>query len=254
MFKSSVSILIPYYNESETLKCYPQNLFPVICDIMKDFEYDYEYIFYNDGSIDSSKIVIDEYQKFMKYNINSCGGSNNQGLGIALRDGIFLCNKEYIIVMDADLSYEPAAVRDLLTFLKFHPDADCISSSPYRRKGLVMNSASFMRYWGSVYFNKMYALALGCNDITCATSMFRLYKTSCIKKMSFKSIGFDINAEILSDFILSGKKVIEIPAVLYSRKYGSSKMKVWKEVYHALEMITKIYIKRQFPNITRRFK
>lgn len=217
-------------------------LFPIVDDIMKEYKFDYEYIFFDDGSSDGGSFEIFNY---MSHNTKILHYRHfiNLGLGKSIVDGISYCNGDYIIVLDADLSYRPANIRDMLETLKIHPNVDCVSSSPYSYPHLIKEPSSYTRHLGSVWFNKMYSLALG-HKITCATSMFRLYKTSVVKEMKFDSIGFDINAEILSEFILSGKSVIELPITLYGRDYGMSKMKVWYEVRRGFEMIVKILLRR----------
>ena len=239
-----ISILIPYYNEKETIIQYDHMLFPIVDEIMKEYKSDYEYIFFDDGSTDGGNFEILNYMlkdpKILHYR-----HFINLGLGKSIIDGISYCNGDYSIIMDADLSYRPADIRKMIDYLLIYPNIDCISSSPYLYPHLIKNYGSYMRHLGSVWFNKLYSIAIG-HNITCATSMFRLYKTSVIKAMKFDSVGFDINAEILSAFILSGKNVKEIPVTLYDRNYGISKMNVWYEFHRGIEMIVKIYIKRLF--------
>jgi len=246
-----ISLLIPFYNEVDTIREYDHMLFPIVDEIMREYKYDYEYVFMDDGSVDGSQTDLVEYitkSKQLTEKSVVLSHTSNRGLGKTIRDGIEECKGDYIIIMDADLSYRPASIRDMLECLKLNPDVDCISSSPYMYPHLVRGMDSNIRYWGSIYFNKVYSWIIGQN-ITCATSMFRLYKSNILKNKKLRSDGFDISAEILSKFILGGKKVIEIPVTLYGRDYGISKMKVIYETRRGIEMIVKIYLKKNFPNI-----
>jgi dolichol-phosphate mannosyltransferase len=241
---TKISILIPYYNELDTILKYENMLFPIIDEIMREYKCDYEYVFYDDGSTDNGYRIIAGYQLFFNsYPIKSFRDEKNMGLGHVIREGIALCEGEYIIILDADLSYRPGSIRDMMMYID--KGVDCVSSSPYQYPHLMKNSISIMRLWGSIIFNKLYSGAIG-HSITCATSMFRLYRLSVLKEFEFKSVGFDINAEILSTLILSGKNVIEIPVILYDRDCGVSKMKVWYEFKRGIELIFKILIKRIF--------
>jgi glycosyltransferase involved in cell wall biosynthesis len=217
-------------------------LFPIVDGIMREYKFDYEYIFFDDGSNDGGNF---EILKYMLSNTKILNYRHfiNMGLGAAIVNGISYCNGDYIIILDADLSYKPADIRKMLDYLLIYPDIDCISASPYSYPHMIKESSPFIRHQGSLWFNKIYSFLLG-HNITCATSMFRLYKTSVIKQMKFDSIGFDINAEILSGFILTGKKVKEIPISLYGRDYGMSKMNVLYEVRRGFEMMIKIIVKR----------
>ena len=239
-----ISILIPYYNEIDNIRTYHDTLFPVIDPIMKEYGYECEYVFYNDGSTDGGSNIFDAFYYIESLNLIKHHGCNtNEGLGLAIRNGIQYCDGDYIIVLDADLSYKPDVVENLIRYLR--KGVDCISTSPYQKYSDVQTSPSFMRYMGSIGFNLMYSLAIG-RDITCVTSMVRLYKSSVIKNMTFKSKGFDINAEILSELLLKEYSVIEIPAKLYKRKYGISKMNVLLEAYRGVKMVSKIILRRHF--------
>lgn len=236
------TILIPYYNELDSILKYEIMLFPVVDDIMREFGYDYEYVFYDDGSKDGGYRIIAHYQIFFNsYPIKSFRDETNMGLGHAIREGLKLCESDYVIIMDSDLSYRPSSIRDLLMYMDKY--TDCVSSSPYQFPHLIKATDSRLRMMGSVVFNKIYSLLIG-HHITCATSMFRLYKLSTLDEFTFTSDGFDINAEILSELILNGKNVIEVPVTLYDREYGTSKMHVIKEVKRSTILIGKILIKR----------
>lgn len=236
------SILIPYYNERESILQYDHMLFPIVDDIMKEYKFDYEYIFFDDGSTDGGNFEILNYMTIYK-NILNYRHFINLGVGSSIIHAIPYCNGDYIITMDADLSYRPTDIRKMIDYLLIYPNIDCISSSPYSYSHFIKTSSPYIRHLGSVWFNKIYSLAIGHNT-TCATSMFRLYKTSVIKDMKFESAGFDINAEILSEFILSGKKVKELSISLYGRDYGLSKMNKWYEFRRGIGMIIKICLKR----------
>jgi len=238
-----ISILIPYYNEIDSLKHYDSMLFPVVDEIMEEYRYDCEYVFYDDGSDDTYYFnIVDVSRPLTKYNIDRYSNAINMGLGVAIERGVQYCRGDYIIILDADLTYRPSSIRDLLESLKEHPNADCISSSPYQYPHLLTISKSY-RYFGSVIFNKIYSFLIG-HHITCATSMFRLYKSDVIRNMDLKSTGFDVNAEILFNLLLDNKEVIEIPVTLYDRDYGVSKMKVMKELWRGIGLMFKIIKKR----------
>lgn len=238
-----ISILIPYYNELDNLKHYDKMLFPVVDDIMKEYGYDCEYIFYDDGSDDTYYFnIVDISRPLTKYNIDRYSNAINMGLGVSISRGVQYCRGDYIIILDADLTYRPSSIRDLLECLKDHPNVDCISSSPHQYPHLLSITKSY-RYYGSVIFNKIYSILIG-HHITCATSMFRLYKSEVIRNMNLESKGFDVNAEILFNLLLDGKEVIEIPVTLYDRDYGVSKMHVMKELWRGIGLMVKIINKR----------
>jgi hypothetical protein len=62
--------------------------------------------------------------------------------------------------------------------------------------------------------------------------------------MTFESNNFEIDAEIISKFILGGKKVEEIGVKLYVREHGESKLNVKKETINNLKILYKIFKSR----------
>lgn len=243
----TISILIPYYNEIENFKHYKDMLFTIIDDIAIEYGILLEYLFVNDGSTDGSREYAEKYfQEYSKISVvNFKDNVVNRGLGYTLSRGFGFCKGDYIIVLDADLSYRPAHIRDMMDILIHNSDIDCISSSPYQFSRIEHINLPFIRKYGSIIFNKIYSKCIG-HNITCATSMFRLYKSSVIRRMNIQSTGFDVNAEILSKLILNNYKVIEIPVDLYDRDYGKSKMNIIRETRFALKMLYIILLKRYF--------
>jgi len=242
-----ISILIPFRNEIESFRNYDTTLFPIVDNIMKGCHRDYEYVFIDDGSFDDSGSML--YTMFVisrvsdshylkKFNIIDNPGDH--GLGNALRFGFTQCNGDYIIVMDADLSYKPTDILRMLIELKQNPQLKCISTSPYYYgiKSKIVGSSP-MRIFGSIMFNSIYTLLLR-EKFTCATGMFRMYHTETLKRLNLTTTGFDINSEIIVEFLLRKERFIEIPSVLHIREVGKSKMNIVTEVIREFKLISKI--------------
>jgi dolichol-phosphate mannosyltransferase len=236
-----ISILIPFNNEVENISNYNETLFPVIKDVMIRYGEQYEYVFIDDGSTDKSFDICVEVSKTDDHVSIIASHEPKSGLGIALRRGFDECKGDYIIVMDADLSYRPEDIKILLRKWFENPDADCISGSPYT-KNFKDNS---VRIFGSRFFNKRFSKLLK-GKVTCVTGMFRFYKTSTLRELELTSKGFNINTEIILKLIANGKNVYEVPVKLYKRDFGKSKMKVFKEVRNETKILLKLKFKKMF--------
>lgn len=241
-----ISILIPFRNEIESVSNYHNTLFPIVDEIMKACNQEYEYVFIDDGSTDDSyNSIIDSFDKYNPKSeylklFNLGQNFQTHGLGNALRYGFEKCIGDYIIVMDADLSYKPTDILRMLKVLKENPDVKCISASPYYYGfGSEIVGSSPMRIIGSVTFNSIYSLLLN-QELTCATGMFRLYHRETLNRFNLKSTGYDINSEIIMWFLLEKERFIEIPSVLYLRTVGKSKMNIAIEVIREVKLIFKI--------------
>lgn len=67
-----------------------------------------------------------------------------------------------------------------------------------------------------------------------------MYKASAVKKLKLESGGFDINAEILARMLQNKALVAEVPVTLTSRKFGTSKIKITKEMKSNFKLLWKI--------------
>ena len=104
-----ISIIVSVYNEEAVIK---QFYFELI-KILNSLNYDYELIFINDGSTDSSidllKEIINDNNKTICVNF-----SRNFGHEAAMSAGIDLAKGNAIICMDADLQHPPEKILDMI--------------------------------------------------------------------------------------------------------------------------------------------
>src|SRR3989338_1355204 len=98
-----LSIIIPVYNESQTVAEIIRQLKAV-----KGFEK--EIIVVDDCSTDGTSEVIKDIK-----DIKVINHKKNQGKGAAIRTGIEAATGDYVLVQDADLEYDP---QDILTMIK----------------------------------------------------------------------------------------------------------------------------------------
>jgi len=242
-----ISIVIPLYNEAENAALYPVKLFPVAESIIRQYRETCEFVLVDDGSRDTTLEVISTLQKTQQ-NIIVVPHIVNRGMGAAVKTGFAHSNGNLIITMDSDLTYRPEDIDKLLSAYT-KTGADCISASPYHEKDLANEITSPFRLFISKSVNFLYKVLLR-DDITCVSAIFRLYKKEALSGMTFESNNFEIDAEIISKFILSGKNVEEIGVKLYVREHGESKLNVKKETINNLRILYKIfksrYLKREW--------
>ena len=106
----TISILIPCYNEQESLPA----LYKRLKELMDSIEnYQFEIMFVNDGSRDDTlKIIKDLRAKDSR--VNYVDLSRNFGKEIAMIAGIDHINTDAMIVMDADLQDPPELIKEML--------------------------------------------------------------------------------------------------------------------------------------------
>ncbi len=103
-----ISIVIPLYNEAESLP----ELYTWIDQVMKKNGYSYEVIFVNDGSTDQSWEVIEKLHS-QSTTVHGIKFRRNHGKSPALYCGFAKAQGEVVITMDADLQDSPEEIPAL---------------------------------------------------------------------------------------------------------------------------------------------
>lgn len=103
-----ISIIIPLYNEDESLP----ELTHWIEKVMSENNFSYEIIFVNDGSTDNSQKVIRELAA-VNPRIHCIAFSRNYGKSPALNSGFMKAKGDVVITMDADLQDSPDEIPAL---------------------------------------------------------------------------------------------------------------------------------------------
>lgn len=130
MSKGKVSIVVPMYNEQESLGILYQELNRVT-DTIKDYEF--EYLFVNDGSKDNT---LQEIQKLAAADerVHYVSFSRNFGKEAALYAGLSNADGDYIATMDADLQDPPSLLPQMLAMIEGQ-DCDNVATRRVNRKG-----------------------------------------------------------------------------------------------------------------------
>lgn len=103
-----ISLVIPLYNEDESIK----ELYDWIVRVAKNDSLTYEIIFVNDGSTDNSWKVIEELSE-KDTNVHGIKFRRNYGKSAALYCGFKKAQGDVVITMDADLQDSPDEIPEL---------------------------------------------------------------------------------------------------------------------------------------------
>ena len=108
-----ISVLVPLYNEAESLP----SLHEWIVRVMNAHSFTYEIVFVNDGSTDSSWQVIQSLREQDK-NVHGICFRRNYGKSAALHCGFQAVQGDVVITMDADLQDSPDEIPELYRMIK----------------------------------------------------------------------------------------------------------------------------------------
>ena len=109
MKKKLLSILVPCYNEEESLPLFYDAIVK-IAEGMTDLKH--EFIFINDGSRDNTLNIAKEYHK-KDSRVRFISFSRNFGKEAAIYAGIQKAKGDYVVLMDADLQDPPALLPEM---------------------------------------------------------------------------------------------------------------------------------------------
>ena len=108
----TITLLIPVYNEESVL---PQ-LFKRLDEFTKNTpNYQFEFLFINDGSVDKSFSIITEQSK-KDSRISYINLSRNFGKEIAMIAGIDHVKSDALVIIDADLQDPPELIQEMISY------------------------------------------------------------------------------------------------------------------------------------------
>ena len=130
MDKEKISVIVPCYNEEEAIPFFYRKIAMVTEDMS---DYDFEIIFVNDGSYDSTIDVIhkladeDTRVKYLDF-------SRNFGKEAAIYAGLSHATGDYGVIMDADLQDPPELLPEMMNYIK-NEGYDSVATRRVTRKG-----------------------------------------------------------------------------------------------------------------------
>jgi len=220
---SELSIIIPAYNEAESLKI----LLPALIDFCN--QNDWNLIVVNDGSRDNTKEILNTFDATSHYKV--VHHKLNKGYGAAIKSGILACETSYAITIDADGQHRLEDVKKLFNCLK-KKDADMVVGS---RRGI--KSATIARGIGKSII-RMLAKMLMTVDIYDINSGMKVFRTDLARKYLPLTPDTMAYSDIITlVFINNRHLVIEEPIVITNRMSGKSTIRVQTAFQTIMEII-----------------
>lgn len=108
-----ISLIIPCYNEEESLPFF----YKEVTTVLSNMNYDYEFLFVNDGSKDKTLDVLKKYAD-KDVHVKYFSFSRNFGKEAAMYAGFCNATGDYVAVMDADLQDPPALLPEMVQILE----------------------------------------------------------------------------------------------------------------------------------------
>ena len=225
--KLDVSVVVPLYNEEESLP----ELVAWIDRVAKEHKLSYEVIMIDDGSTDGSWEVVEKLAT--QYDtVRGIAFRRNYGKSAALYCGFEAAEGEVVITMDADLQDSPDEIPELRRMI-LEEGYDLVSGWKKKRYDPIG------KRWPSKFFNGTARLASGIklHDFNCGLKAYRKKVVKSIEVYGEMHRFIPILAK-KAGFKRIGEKVVEHRA----RKYGYSKFGLERMVKGYLDLISVMFM------------
>ena len=209
-----LSIVIPVFNEEETILHITDALEPVLDSCGRS----YEIIFIDDGSTDGTFSALKNAHD-RNFRIKTIKFRRNFGQSAALKAGFDYVKGDVVISMDGDLQNDPVDIPVLLNKLE-NEDLDVVCGWRAERKDPLSKKV----------FSKIANLIrrrITSDLIHDSGCTFRAYKNECVKGLELYG---ETHRYIPAMLFWKGYKIGEVKVKHHSRKYGVTKYN-WRRVF-----------------------
>lgn len=229
--EQKLSILIPAYNEKETineiLEKIEQTQFPI----------EKEVVIVDDGSTDGTREILDGMRD--RYTI--VFHEENAGKGSAIRTGINHITGSHVVIQDADLEYDP---QDLVKMIEKMLDENLPVLYGSRLLESKKNEKAGMTYYlGGQVLTVMTNVLYG-QHITDEPTCYKMFKAELLKELPLMCERFEFCPEVTALVAKKGIKIPEIPIAYYPRGKEEGKKIRWRDGWEAIVVLLKYRIKK----------
>lgn len=223
----ALSILIPLYNEAESLPHLKKEIDTVLARIPQDAEI----VFVDDGSRDGSGDIIRQFSR-EDSRVRSFHFRRNRGKSAALDVGFKVARGRFVVTMDADLQDDPNEIPNLIK--KLDEGFDMVSGWKKKRHDPPSKTIP------SRFFNFTARLTSGIkiHDFNCGLKIYRREVLDTIELYGELHRFIPVLAHS------QGWRVGEIEVLHHERRWGKTKYGISRMLYGALDLLTVLFITR----------
>lgn len=228
-----VLVIIPAYNEEESIKLVVNNLI----NASNEFDLDLDYVIINDCSTDSTgKVCKDNDFNYVSLPVNlGIGGGVQTGYRYAAEN-----DYDIAIQMDGDGQHDPQYIKELIKPIINNGQDMVIGSRFITNEGF---QSSKMRRVGINFLKYLIKFCCGIS-INDTTSGFRATSKSLTKFFSENYAQDYPEPEAIIEAVLNGFKVQEVPVIMHERQGGESSIKIFQTIYYMIKVSLAIIIYR----------
>jgi dolichol-phosphate mannosyltransferase len=214
-----LSVIIPVYNEAETIPQVIEQVLAVSLDSMGK-----EIVIVNDGSTDQTAAVLRTIAARVPDQLTIVHHERNQGKGAAIRTAIEHVTGDLVITQDADLEYDPQDYPSLLA-----PFEDPVVQVVYGSRNLRTNPrSSWSFYWGGRLLSWVANLLYG-SRITDEATGYKVFRADLLRSLDLQPTRFEFCPEVTGKLLRRGVEIHEVPIVYRPRSFSEGKKIQWHD-------------------------
>lgn len=232
-----VLIIIPAYNEEESIADVIEHLTSQLMAGTLDARLSVDYLIINDGSRDSTLEICDKrHFQYLNLPINlGIGGAVQAGYVYAVRNGY-----DIAVQMDGDGQHDIVYLGDMLKPL-LEDEADIVIGSRFLEKEGFQSSIT--RRMGIKVLSLLIRLTTG-KKIMDVTSGYRAVNKRFIRIYSNDYPTDYPEPEAIVTAIMNRGRIMEVPVQMRAREGGSSSITFGKSVYYMIKVTLAILVCR----------
>ena len=207
--RQKLSIIIPAYNERETIEQVIQSV--------RRLDIDKQIIVVDDGSTDGTRDILATLVGMPEVEIFF--HAVNQGKGAALQTGFRLAEGEIVIVQDADLEYNP---EDILRVIEpiIRGESSVAFGSRYLEQ-THQNSSLVHRFgnWALTAFSNL----MNGQRLTDMETCYKAFRRDVLQQLTVEQRRFGFEPEITAKIARLGLSIPEVPVRYQARSWNEGK-------------------------------
>lgn len=231
---NKLSIIIPVYNEAETVA----EVISVVRGV--DIPLEKEIVVIDDCSSDGTRDVLKKLE-VEQPDLVVCYHDVNRGKGAALRTGFEKATGDLVIIQDADFEYDPNEYMNLIDPV-LKDRADVVYGSRFLGGG-PHRVVFFWHYVGNKFLTLLSNMTTNLN-LTDMEVCYKVFRREVLDALELKEDRFGFEVEVTAKVSRGNWRIYEVPIAYYGRTYAEGKKITWKDGFRALYCIIKYTITR----------
>jgi len=223
-----VSIIVPIYNERDTIE-------PLL-ERLKAVALDKEIVLVDDSSTDGTREYLESITGDDR--IKVLFHAKNRGKGAAIRTGLEEVTGQVVVIQDADLEYTPEEIPKLVEPIE-KGEARAVYGSRF------LGEIKGMR-WMNWVANRILALAsnlLFRVGITDEATCYKVVETDLLRSLNLRCERFEFCPEVTAKLGRRHIKIVEVPITYRARTGKEGKKISWRDGVEALVTLLRYRIK-----------